>query len=312
MEQNTLGILLSYYRTKYKISMEQVIDGICSTSTLHRIENGGREVDSLVGETLLGRIGKKANEFEMMLGDEDYACWQVRMRLLKAMKWKDYEEAKKEIEIYRNMSVELPDVHRQFYLYYEGIIALYENESTERIWKIFSEAFHCTKKELKPRQLYSPLEMNIALKLIHFRYPAWKNDYRKIIDQLLFVAQHYYTGEEKESMQAEIWMELIYLTEEQETGRVLMTYIDRAIDALANGRRMKYLGELHFRKARLIEECYHKTKEWSTQEVECKRECLMAYYVFEVMRKEKEQKETQEFCEEKLGWHITEQEKLFD
>ena len=133
MEQNTLGILLSYYRTKYKLSMEQVIDGICSTSTLHRIENGGREVDFLV-----------------------------------------------------------------------------------------------------------------------------------------VVAQHYYTGEEKESMQAEIWMELIYLTEEQETGSVLMTYIDRAIDALANGRRMKYLGELHFRKARLIEECYHKTEEWSTQETECK------------------------------------------
>lgn len=58
MEQNTLGILLSYYRTKYKLSMEQMIDGICSVSTLHRIENGGREVDSLV-ETLLGRIGKK-------------------------------------------------------------------------------------------------------------------------------------------------------------------------------------------------------------------------------------------------------------
>ena len=61
----------------------------------------------------------------MMLGDEDYVCWQVRMRLLKAMKQKDYEEAKKEIAIYRDMSVELPDVHRQFYLYYEGIIAIH-------------------------------------------------------------------------------------------------------------------------------------------------------------------------------------------
>lgn len=149
MEQNTLGILLSYYRTKYKLSMEQMIDGICSVSTLHRIENGGREVDSLVGETLFGRIGKKANEFEMMLGDEDYVCWQVRRNLLKAMKQKDYEEAKKEIAIYRDMSVELPDVHRQFYLYYEGIIAIHEDESTEKIWEIFSEAFYCTKKKLK-------------------------------------------------------------------------------------------------------------------------------------------------------------------
>lgn len=33
-----------------------------------------------------------------MLGDEDYVCWQVRRNLLKAMKQKDYEEAKKRLQ----------------------------------------------------------------------------------------------------------------------------------------------------------------------------------------------------------------------
>lgn len=312
MEQNTLGIMLSYYREKYKLSMEQVCDGICSVAALHRIEKGSREVDSLVGERLLGRIGKEANQFELMLGDEDYACWQVRKQILGAMKQKNYDEAKKAIAVYRKTSAGLPEVHKQFYLYYEGIIATAAKDEKEKILDLFSEAFYCTRKENGKRRLYNQIEIDIALKLIHYKYPTWRKCSRDMIDELLFVTDQYYTGQQKEDAQAEIWMELIYLAEEQGSDRNLLSYIDQAVDAIGKGRRMRYLGELHFKKAQVIMRCYRDTKEWMIQEESCKKECLMAYYVFEVMRKRKEQTEVQRFCGEKMGWHITEQETLFD
>ena len=56
MKLNTVGIALSYYREKYGLSMTQVCEGICSPATMFRIEEGYREVDSLVSATLLSRI----------------------------------------------------------------------------------------------------------------------------------------------------------------------------------------------------------------------------------------------------------------
>lgn len=312
MEQNTLGIMLSYYRMKYELTLEQVCDGICSTTTLHRTESGMRQIDSLLGECLLGRIGKEANQFELMLDEQDYSCWQVRKQILDAIKKKDYVEAEREITVYKKMSVELPGVHRQFCLYNQAILAIEKQEKKEIVWNLLSKAFFCSKSKIGKKQLYNSMEISIALKLIHFRYPEWKHCSKTIIDELLFVVEQYYTGHQKEDILTEIWMEIIYLIEEQGDDRSLIIYIDQAIEAIAKGRRMRYLGDLHFKKAQVMEKCYHNTKEWYVQEDNCKKECLMAYYIFDVTKKEREREAIKVFCEEKMGWLITAQEMLLD
>ena len=43
---------------KYGFSMEALASGICSTTTLSRVEAGSREIDSLMAEALLGRVEK--------------------------------------------------------------------------------------------------------------------------------------------------------------------------------------------------------------------------------------------------------------
>lgn len=78
MKLNTVGIALSYYREKYGLSMTQVCEGICSPATMFRIEEGYREVDSLVSATLLSRIGKQVLEFELLLNEKDYNLFRLR------------------------------------------------------------------------------------------------------------------------------------------------------------------------------------------------------------------------------------------
>ena len=58
MEQKTMEVVLKYYREKYNLRQEDICRGICPVTTLSRLEQGNREVDSLLGQTLLGRIGK--------------------------------------------------------------------------------------------------------------------------------------------------------------------------------------------------------------------------------------------------------------
>ena len=78
MNLNTIGEILRFYREKYNFKQSDVCNGICSISTLSRIENGNKAADSLILECLLGRIGKEVLQFEMILNDYDYSLWMVR------------------------------------------------------------------------------------------------------------------------------------------------------------------------------------------------------------------------------------------
>ena len=63
MRIESTGAILSYYRKKYDLALEQVCDGICSVSTLSRLEDGSRCADSLSSSLLLDRIGIQILKF---------------------------------------------------------------------------------------------------------------------------------------------------------------------------------------------------------------------------------------------------------
>ena len=81
MKINTIGEILRFYREKYNLKQSDVCAGICSVPTLSKIENGSKETDSLILETLLGRIGKEVLQFEMILNDYDYSLWELRRQI---------------------------------------------------------------------------------------------------------------------------------------------------------------------------------------------------------------------------------------
>ena len=66
-----VGNALLHFREKNKISQIQLCEGICSLTTLSRIEIGEREFDSLISEILLSRLGKAASRYEFVLNEED-------------------------------------------------------------------------------------------------------------------------------------------------------------------------------------------------------------------------------------------------
>lgn len=93
MKLNTVGIALSYYREKYGLSTTQVCEGICSPATMFRIEEGYREVDSLVSATLLSRIGKQVLEFELLLNEKDYNLFRLRKDIHRNLEEKNLDTA---------------------------------------------------------------------------------------------------------------------------------------------------------------------------------------------------------------------------
>ena len=86
MDFQTLGVLLYRTREKKHLSLLDVCSGICSQSTLSRVEQGSRELDSLTSEMLLGRIGREVTRFELILND--YYLNQLRLKLMRILKKK--------------------------------------------------------------------------------------------------------------------------------------------------------------------------------------------------------------------------------
>ena len=82
-------------------------------------------------------------------------------------------------------------------------------------------------------------------------------------------------------------------------------YVDEAIEFLSQDRSLEHIAELHFIKAQMIEKLYNSGNEWDVKKHLCKRECLMAYYVFDIIEQQDKREELKKYCKEKLGWQIT-------
>ena len=67
IKDNNFGSFLSEIRTKKKIKLEQLSDGLCAVSMLSRIESGKREAEKLLKDCLLQRLGVIPENYENFL-----------------------------------------------------------------------------------------------------------------------------------------------------------------------------------------------------------------------------------------------------
>ena len=287
MDFQTLGVLLYRTREKKHLSLLDVCSGICSQSTLSRVEQGSRELDSLTSEMLLGRIGREVTRFELILNAEDYYLNQLRIEINENIEEKNYIKAKEKINLYRQHMPAEGKVHEQFCCYMECRILIAQNEITEKLSALLLRAIRYTipdylLENCVSRRVYSPVE--IELIRMHITY----ND-RKC-----------------ECNEVELFLIMDFVTEFYSLKQQEKIEIPLLVDCV------QYVGELHFLKAQVlscVQNSIDKNREWQD---ECKRECFMAYVVFGVMGKKEEKEEIYKYCLEKLNWQITEQMMLSD
>lgn len=321
MNFNTLGIVLCHYREKNSYSLEKVCSGLCSVSTLSRIERGDRIADSLLGGLLLERIGREVTQFELILNEEDYELWCARDRIRKAVQEKEYVAAYREIVHYHTMKKTSPKLHEQFCLFYEAIIhmsAFQEGSISkaerkleqQNLYKMVFEALKLTrpkfyKEKEKGNQLYTKTEIKLILLLLHYGYKNFTEDTEQELRKLLEYVERIYTERKKEDIGIPIIMELIEWAQRTGDDKKVIIYVDKGIEFISQGRKIKGLEKLHFLKARTLMNQYDTGQENGKEKRKIQKECLMAYSICEVMGQEKEKQEIEVFCKEKLKWQIT-------
>ena len=300
MNVNTIGEILRFYREKYSLKQSDVCAGICSVPTLSKIENGSKETDSLIIETLLGRIGKEVLQFEMILNDYDYSLWELRRQIETEMEHGRKDIARQLLQEYEKKMPQDDNVHSQFVLYHR--ILLEDDKQIEDRCAMANQALRYTCPDIEKAVLYHETEIELIILLVQNRYTEFEEG-KEWLAAILKVVQNIYTGRQKEQISAMLLMELTMLEWNDKNYRGAIQCADKAIEVISHSRSIEYIGELHLIKAKALEKCYHE-KDWDREEDNCKNECLMSYYTFDIMKNENGKQEVQKFCEEKLQWQI--------
>ena len=315
MMHTTFGTIMAAYRAKYKLNQREICKGICAEATCVRAGLEGIEVDFLTQEALLGRMGLSSDDFELLLGDEEYILQSERGAIRSDMAGRNMEDLEEKLARYTEKYGTNHPLHKQFILYYRMKLACWHKQSAEEIRRLAEQAFFCTKESDEVphcrNNLYSYTELDILLTMIQYGHENWcdvlKNGY--YLKQIIEYVGVYYAKESREEIEGRAWIQLIRIAGEYESRDTLLSYIDRAIACFSSGTGIERLAEVRFIKAQLLLEKGDGAENTEKQIEQCKEECCMAYCIYEVLGCTEKVREITSFCEEKLRWHITMQMK---
>lgn len=307
---DTLGRVLRYYREQNHYSQGEVCNGLCSVATLARIEQGERISDSLLGESLLGRIGRELSVFELILNEEDYQLYKLREQIQTEMVRHDVDTALEQLKKYRQQMDGSPRLNEQFCLFCEVKCDVTLEKAADEIKEKALAALRLTKPQeelwFTHRQLYTQTEIELLIILLHYDFFAMDEEIEKRLLQLLHFVEQMCSQRKKDQLGLLIVSELICcIRHQQNTARALF-YIDRAIGFIGKGRGIRQLDRLHFLRAQMLEKRYCGQLDIVSVKYEIQKECLMAYSICEILDEGECLAEIEHFCNEKMQWLITE------
>lgn len=303
MKFYNVGKALYDYRVYYKLSQNQLCKGICSASTLSRIESGEREIDSLLAETLFSRLGKTTAFFECIWNEKDYWLREMRNQIEDSIRQKQVDQAESLINQYENFMPKKQVLHKQVLFFYKAMLLKLKNGIQKEICLRLRQAIDLTRPdygEYSSKKLYSSIEVRIIYELLF---------YEKIKECLLrFLIQfmeHYYDFEEKEKSMVPFLHYLSLQYEREHKYKEMIQIAQQAINILSEGKHYSYIADFYFQKLRGEEKIYGLSNLYRNRKKELIEECHHVFYMYMIDGKNEKMRQMERFCKEKLKCQIT-------
>lgn len=150
MSNYTVGEILRETRERKKCSQEEVCYGICTPSTLSRIENGVQIPGRRILEALTQRLGMTDNLYTTYTGREEMEIYETGKRLMRSLGHGDYEKVR---QLVRQLEQKLEETERQegslhmekqYLLFAKAILEKHEGAEPEKVLNMLLEAVRGT------------------------------------------------------------------------------------------------------------------------------------------------------------------------
>lgn len=184
-----IGKIICREREHAGISQNELCAGICSVTTLSRLEWREKNIGKWTIDAFLQRLGKSQDKFWTIVHIGDYELMELRRRIWNNILYGSCEEAQKDIQKYRT-SVNIENLHGQFLKKCQGMIKGKRENDWKSALKLFREAIECTVPEIELDKLEETLlgrdEMQIILLMAEaYCHLGEEDTAQKIVEKLL-------------------------------------------------------------------------------------------------------------------------------
>ena len=279
------------------VTLEDVSEGVCSTSTIQRMERDETVPEKMIRNRIVARLGISGEKYEDYLPPREYQRWILRQEILKSIERKQYLQAEKQLEKYEKKAPSKA-IERQFVYTMKFMLLQIQDaplfEQREMIKKAVKETIHMENDKFPKHLLLADQEINLLIEYVALH--GYGINEKEIIDWKLREYEEIITYIENSKMDnlgkvkiypkvVYYWMKLnceYYKAHERELPRKVVEYgfaiCEKAIELLRDTMKMFYFMELlELRKIFSYEKVKYVSKE-ETEELGKLIETTMAWY----------------------------------
>ena len=305
IDNNKLGVAIQYFRETYQVSQFRLCKGLCSIATLSRIESGERDVDSLLLETILERLGKTPNQFELILTDLDYKFYQKREALKSLIKNKQIEEVESLLNTYEKMAYKKGNVHKQFIMRCKALLNELQGGEINITLDLLMQAITYTVPGFKTNKIQeyylSNSELNIIIDIIQRLISMGdRNRAKELIYQVLSYLDDHNSMEKSDILYPKVAIIACKLLIKNNDYAEALKLCNKGLDKTKGTRKLDFLGDLYLIKAQAME-AIQKVNNVSKPE-EYLKLYLQAYYIYEFCDEIESANNIKQHLQEEYQW----------
>lgn len=301
IKNGNIGKIINYLRQEKGITLKKLCYGICSISTLHRIEMGEREGDIFLLQRLLEKLGGTLEDYEVFISKkelEDYICQEEIRKLMKKevrieteMLLERYKQNIKNNNILKKQFVK--EVQAYFYKIdknYINAIKCLENAISMTVLKdnnifLLSNVLLCrTELELFIELADNYKLLNEKEKTNQIYLELWK-----------YLEENKVASEKNVDLYLKVIYQIAKYYREMKEVELALFICNKVIKLEAKNTYLYYLPEFIYLKALCIQMIYGKIK--YEEEIYLSTQ---AYYIFRLMNKFEKAAEVKKFIEVEL------------
>ncbi len=310
MENNKIGSAILYFRENFKISQSKLCKGLCSVPTLSRIEAGARDVDSLLLEALLERLGKTPNQFELILTDLDYESYQNREDIKKEIEEKNVLSAERLLNLYEKIFSSKGSVHKQFIVSCRALLNEIQGGDVRTTIELFMEAISYTVPDFQTNEIgdyyLSNTEFNIIIDIIQRMIAAdMISRAKEILFQALDYLDNHLSMVENNRLYPKVAIIACRLYQRENNPKLALEFCEKGIERNIGNRKLDYRPELALIKAQTTEAIAKADESFELKQKECRRLFVEAYYIYAFCEEYDIAEEIKQHLKEVYKWEDT-------
>ncbi len=154
IQNRKLNTYISKLRSDKNISAKSLSYGLCTQSVLTDFEGGKKDVDGLIFDNILQRLGTSEDGYVCYHSKDKIECIVQRNNIISLIDNNEFVKVEQEVEIYREKYWNKNNLHKQFILLIESRLVILKENNFELAYKKLRQAIAYTVPEIEKKKLF--------------------------------------------------------------------------------------------------------------------------------------------------------------